>query len=246
MTVPRTMRRAGSAAAAAGGVAAAAYLVPGATAIAPLRLALWPRLAGVGTSDHVALTFDDGPDPRSTPRVMEVLADHGVRATFFMLGSMAERAPSLVREMTSAGHELAVHGFEHRMLLGRSPRATLRDVARAKDLLTAVSGCAPRHYRPPYGVLTAGALRAAVHLSLRPVLWTAWGKDWTAHATADSVHRRVLHGRLAGGTILLHDADCTSAPGAWRATLGALPRILEHCHSHGLRVGRLDEHFPRA
>lgn len=240
------MRHAGSAVAATGAAAAAAYLLPGATAITPLRSALAPGLAGVGAADHVALTFDDGPDPVSTPQILEVLAQHGVQATFFTLGVMVERTPALAREMLAAGHELAVHGFEHRMLLARPPRSTLRDIARARDLLTGVTGCRPRYYRPPYGVLTAGALRAAAQLDLRPVLWTASGKDWTARATAESVHRRVTRGSLAGGTILLHDADCTSAPGAWRSTLAALPQLLENCRSRGLRVGRLDQHFPRA
>jgi peptidoglycan/xylan/chitin deacetylase (PgdA/CDA1 family) len=245
VTAAASIKDVGTAVATTGAIAAAAYLLPGATAIAPLRLALLPGLAGVGAADHVALTFDDGPDPASTPQILDVLAEHGVRATFFILGFMAERAPALVRDMVAAGHELAVHGFEHRMLVGRSPRATLRDIARARDLLIAVTGCTPRYYRPPYGVLTAGALHAAEELSLQPVLWTTCGKDWTAHATAESVHHRVIRGPLAAGTILLHDADCTAAPGAWRSTLGALPKILWHCQGQGLRVGRLDEHFPR-
>ena len=228
---------------ATGAAAAAAYALPGATAIAPLRLALTPGLSGVGPADHVALTFDDGPDPASTPRFLEVLAERGVHATFFVLGSMVQRAPGLAREVVAAGHELAIHGFEHRMLLGRSPWATRDDLARAADLVADVTGFGPRFYRPPYGVLTAGALRAAARLSLRTVLWTAWGKDWTAGCSAQSVHQRVTSGRLAGGTILLHDSDCTSAPQAWRSTLGALPGIVEHCHAGGLRVGRLDEHL---
>ncbi len=227
-----------------GALLAAGNASPGVTAIGPVRRAFLPRLSGVGAAHHVALTFDDGPDPVSTPRFLAVLAQYRVRATFFMLGSMLQRAPVLASEVVAAGHELGVHGFEHRMLLGRSPRATFHDVARARDLVGQITGSAPRFYRPPYGVLTVAALHTTNALSLQPVLWTSWGKDWTTHATPESVRRKVTRGPLAGSTILLHDSDCTSAPGAWRSALGALPRILDHCNERGLQVGRLGEHFP--
>ena len=92
-----------------------------------------PRLAGRGRPDHVALTFDDGPDPLSTPHFLRLLDARGIRATFFLLGSMAARSPGLVREMAAAGHEIAVHGWHHRPLLLRGPRATCDDLARARD-----------------------------------------------------------------------------------------------------------------
>jgi hypothetical protein len=74
------------------------------------------------------------------------------------------------------------------------------------------------------------------------VLWTAWGRDWTAEATAGSVLRCVTSGAVDGGTVLLHDSDCTSAPGSWRATCEALPALLDWCRQRSLRVGPLSEH----
>jgi peptidoglycan-N-acetylglucosamine deacetylase len=74
------------------------------------------------------------------------------------------------------------------------------------------------------------------------VLWTAWGEDWRARATPDTVHNTVMASLRGGGTILLHDSDCTSATGSWRTTLGALPRLLDTCHAHGWSVGPLREH----
>src|SRR5262249_50274804 len=155
------------------------------------RNRLLPGLAGRGSGGHVALTFDDGPDPVSTPRFLDVLAERGVHATFFLLGSMAERAPGLVREMQAAGHEIGVHGWHHRSLLFRGPRGTYQDLARARDYLGGLIGDAPVLFRPPYGVMTASAHVAARRLQLRPTLWMAWGEDWTARASPGSVVRRV-------------------------------------------------------
>ena len=93
-----------------------------------------------------------------------------------------------------------------------------------------------------YGVTTAMTLAASRRLGMRPVLWTAWGRDWTAKATPDSVFRTVVTTLRGGGTILLHDSDCTAAPESWRSGLGALPRLLEHCASKGWPVGPLREH----
>src|SRR5260370_16167402 len=92
---------------------AVAQAGPGVTALRPVRVALFPRLAGRGPAGHVALTFDDGPDPDATPYFLRALADRHLHATFFMLGSMAARAPGLAAEGAAAGHGGARHGFYH-------------------------------------------------------------------------------------------------------------------------------------
>jgi len=240
----RWTRRVGAAGAAAVGAAAAVQALPALAAVPAIRLRLWPGLSGVGDPDHVALTFDDGPDPASTPRFLDVLAAHQVRATFFLLGSMLARAPGLGRDLAGAGHEIAVHGWDHRYLPLRGPVATYDDLARARNLAAETTGTAPVFFRPPYGVLSAAAVRAARRLRLRPVLWTAWGKDWTRHATPYSVLQTVRADLAGGGTVLLHDSDCTSAHGAWRSALGALPALLNGCAERGLRVGPLGQHGP--
>ncbi|SOD84623.1 polysaccharide deacetylase family protein [Streptomyces sp. Ag109_G2-15] len=221
---------------------AAAHAVPVVSTFGPLRNRVMPRLSGRGRAGHVALTFDDGPDPHSTPLFLDALADRGVRATFFLLGSQARRSPGLVREIAAQGHEVAVHGWLHRPLLLRGPRATLDDLARARDTVGELTGRAPTLFRPPYGVMSTAAHLAARRLGLTPVLWTCWGEDWTARATPDSVHRTVARDLHGGGTVLLHDSDCTSASGAWRSALGALPRILDTCEHRGYEVGPLRDH----
>jgi len=227
----------------AGGISAAVQAAPAVASIGPLRRLALPRLAGVGAAEHVALTFDDGPDPASTPAFLAELERLEVRATFFLLGRMLAETPELGRELVAAGHEVAVHGWAHRPMPLRGPLATYGDLARARDLVAAATGQEPRWYRPPYGVLSTSALVAAARLGLTPVLWTNWGRDWTAAATAESVQATVTRGLRGGGTILLHDSDCTSAPESWRATLAALPRLLELLRGHGLTVGPLRDHF---
>jgi peptidoglycan/xylan/chitin deacetylase (PgdA/CDA1 family) len=228
-------------AATAAGVAIA-HAWPGATALGPVRSRLLPALSGVGMPGHVALTFDDGPDPVSTPRFLRLLEARGVRATFFLLGSMVRRTPQLAREIAQAGHEVGLHGYDHRSLLLRTPKSTVDDLARGYDLVGTATGVPPHWYRPPYGVLSTAAMISAHRLDLRPVLWTAWGRDWTVRATEESVAATVYKGLKSGGTILLHDCDATTAPGAWRATLGMLPALLDHCEERGWSVGPLRDH----
>ncbi|MFD9632463.1 polysaccharide deacetylase family protein [Streptomyces violascens] len=222
--------------------AVAAHAAPVVSTFGPLRNRVLPRLAGRGRPGHVALTFDDGPDPSSTPHFLRLLAEREVHATFFLLGDQAHRSPGLVREMAEAGHEIAVHGWLHRPLLLRGPLGTYDDLARARDTVAAITGRQPTLFRPPYGVMSTAAHLAARRLGLTPVLWTCWGEDWTSWATPASVHRTVTRDLDGGGTILLHDSDCTSAPGAWRSALGALPHILDTCTERGFAVGRLSDH----
>ncbi|HEX4791292.1 MAG TPA: polysaccharide deacetylase family protein [Actinospica sp.] len=238
------MRLAGLAKCTAGLAAAGALAqaVPTVTSLGPVRATLWPGLTGLGAPDHVALTFDDGPDPGSTPQFLDALDAAGVRATFFLLGGMVQRAPGLARRISDAGHEVALHGWAHRAHLAVSPAQTFRDLRQGADEVAAATGRAPGWYRPPYGVATAATFAACRRLGLRPVLWSAWGRDWTASATAESVFHTVVRDLRGGGTVLLHDSDCTSKPLSWRSALGALPLLLAHCAEQGWRVGPLAEH----
>ncbi len=223
-------------------VAALAHIGPAATWLTELRSRRFPALAGQGHRGHIALTFDDGPDPESTPRFLDVLDGLGVRATFFVLGENVALHRATAREAARRGHELAVHGWTHDRPWLPSPARDAREVLRAVAAVAEVAGRPPRWYRPPYGILTSGRWAAARRAGLRPVLWTAWGKDWRADATPESVRATVAADLRGGGTVLLHDTDHASTPGSWHTTLDALPGLVRDCREAGLEVGPLGEH----
>lgn len=223
--------------------AGAIHLAPAITSSAPLRrIARLDALSGRGRPDHVALTFDDGPDPLSTPLILQALDELDVKATFFVLGRMLHRHPDAGRSIVNAGHEIGVHGWDHRPLPLRGPRATIQDIAWATEAVRYICGVEPVFYRPPYGVMSWPAHFAARRLALTPVLWTTWGRDWRRDANPESVRLDVTRHLGPGGTILLHDSDCTSAPLSWQATLHALPSIVAATRNQGLTVGPLRQH----
>ena len=230
---------------AAGAAAAAAlvHVLPGTVAWRRARCRLLPGLSGVGRPDHVALTFDDGPDPISTPLILDMLDTFGWKATFFCLGSQAEKAPGLVTELVERGHEIGVHGQTHRSHLRRTAPDVVRDVRQARARLEDLSGHPVQWFRPPYGGLSAASLVAAQRTGLRLILWTTWGRDWRADATGRSVATSVHRTFVPGATVLLHDSDVTSSPESWKATIEALPLLAGDWHDQGLEIGPLAEHF---
>jgi peptidoglycan/xylan/chitin deacetylase (PgdA/CDA1 family) len=193
-----------------------------------------------GSDRHlVALTFDDGPDPRTTPRVLERLDRLGLRATFFLLGERVGAAPSVVRAIADAGHEIGSHGHVHDHHFVHSPRWVLADLDAS---LTAIAEHAPRPrwYRPPYGQATAATLVAARMRSVEPVLWSAWGREWVTPDVAGVV-RRVAGGLAPGGIVLLHDSDATSPAGTTERVIDALPGIAVELQRRGLESVTLSE-----
>lgn len=220
----------------------AVHAGPALAGVSPFGIRVTPALVGRGRPDHVALTFDDGPDPASTPAFLAELDRRGWTATFFMLGKMARRSPSLVGEVVAAGHEVAVHGDEHRNMLRRTPWGAREDIRRATDTIAELTGRDPIWFRPPFGVLSLGALRGAKRAGLTTVLWTTWGRDWRKEATPSTVVADVLRRYVAGGTVLLHDADGESYPGSWRSALGALAPLADAFAARDLTVGPLSEH----
>jgi peptidoglycan/xylan/chitin deacetylase (PgdA/CDA1 family) len=224
------------------GAAVALHLLPSVATIPALHRRVLPRLSGRTDRLDVALTFDDGPDPASTPAFLDALAELDVHATFFVLGAQLDAHREVGRRIVEAGHEVAVHGWLHRPHLLRAPWQVPADVRRTYDLIEQVCATTPRYWRPPNGVISGAGLFAARRLGLAPVLWTADGRDWDASATPESIAARIGQQLTPGGVVLLHDSDITSAPDSWRAALGALPRIVEQCRAAGWTVGPLGEH----
>ena len=182
----------------------------------------------------VALTFDDGPHALGTPAVLEALAARGASATFFLVGEQVLRNPGLAAEIVAAGHTIGLHCHRHRNLLRLAPWQVREDIARALVAIEDATGLSPGLYRPPYGILNATALRLARRADRRTLLWTHWGHDWRARATPQSIALEVTDGVEEGSVLLLHDADDYGAPGSWRGTALALPRVLDVLEESGL------------
>jgi len=219
----------------AGATGAVAWTMP---ALAPIVPAVADALRvdrRVSSDCAVAVTFDDGPHLEATPAVLEALRAAGARATFFLVGEQVLRRPALAAEIAEAGHEIALHGHRHRNALCLTHRSFVDDFERGRAVVSEATGVDPVRYRPPYGIFSAASL-AAARRRLEPLLWSRWARDWRADATAESVHALVTRELAAGDVLLLHDADEYSDPGCWRATVAALPRILETLGAAGLQA----------
>jgi peptidoglycan/xylan/chitin deacetylase (PgdA/CDA1 family) len=192
------------------------------------------RMLPLGTRE-VALTFDDGPHAQGTPAVLEALAAHGAKATFFLVGEQVERHRTLAAEVAAAGHGIALHGYRHRNLQRVTPWALDEDLRRADAVIAEATGRAPAIYRPPYGIFTPAALHIARRQGWEPMLWSKWGKDWRRRTKPETIARRVTAGVVGGDVLLLHDADHYSARDSWRRTAAALPIVLSELDRRGLR-----------
>jgi peptidoglycan-N-acetylglucosamine deacetylase len=189
----------------------------------------------------VALTFDDGPHPEGTPAVLEVLARVGARATFFVIGEQVERRPALVGRILSEGHEVALHGYRHRLQLRLTPSQLSDDLLRGAAAIQDArgDGAAVRWHRPPFGIYSPAGLRTARARGLAPLLWSRWGKDWRRLTTPPRIAARATRGVMAGDVILLHDADFYSSRDSHHRTVAALELILTE-----LKARKLDTVLP--
>ena len=190
-------------------------------------------------SARVALTFDDGPHPVTTRRVLEVLAATPHRATFFVLGEKARRHPDVVREIHAAGHTIGIHGDRHdRLHSFRMPRSIHDGIARACDAVEAATGTRPRYFRPPLGHISLttalGARRAGVAL----VHWSSRGYDGMRRRDPDAVIRRISRALDDGTIVMLHDAS--EHDDFEPASVRALPRLVALLDARGLTSVGLD------
>jgi peptidoglycan-N-acetylglucosamine deacetylase len=206
----------------------------------PLRCAPFGVVRWRGPdAPRVALTFDDGPVAGQTERVLDELDRLDMRATFFCLGELVHRDPTLAEEIRRRGHQLEVHAYKHRSHFAMTPGAVGRDVRAALDEFERV-GLNPRWFRPPYGHITTASMWHANRHGLGIALWSAMGREWSAPDAA-TVADRVCRGLDAGGVVLLHDTEASNPAGSLDRVLGALPLIAAELERRGLRAVTLDE-----
>jgi peptidoglycan/xylan/chitin deacetylase (PgdA/CDA1 family) len=192
----------GAAGLAAGGYAYAA-LWPGSGIFGSALIA--PERAG-----ELALTFDDGPNPRWTPRLLDVLAEHDVKATFFMLGSRAQMEPELVRRIAAEGHLIGNHSWSHPNLALTAAGKVREELTRTSGTLEEITGERVKYFRPPFGARRPVVFKIARELGLRVVTWNAMTSDWS-ETSADRIARQLtakidrLGRRGRAANIVLHD-----------------------------------------
>lgn len=189
-----------------------------------------PGWTGAPDAPVVALTFDDGPHPAYTPQILDILAAKGVQATFFLLGSEAERHPDIVRRIVADGHIVANHTWDHPHLPDLSEERFAHQIDHTNQVLESISGQEVVCARPPYGDARPDTVgRMAAH-GLTSVVWTADSEDFQKRG-ADAVVANSLEGLRGGSIILLHDGG-----GTRDETIAALPRLIDEVRGRGFEL----------
>ena len=200
----------------------------------------------IGSSDrlHVALTFDDGPHPRYTPRILDILREEKIAATFNMVGSMVQKYPETDRRVARAGHEIGCHSFSHPDLRRLSRTAVEDQIISASELIERVTGQRPLLFRPPGGFIASPVREVCKEAGLAILLWSVDPRDWTRDATVQSIRSITLEQVRPGAIICLHDTKS--------GTVRALPGLIADLRAHGYefvpasRILRESEAFRRA
>lgn len=228
-----------------------ASLVSAASAVVTAALvhgALYPNspvfgraLGRLPTRDRdVALTFDDGPNPVATPRVLDILAAEGVPATFFLLGKHVETWPAIAADVARAGHTLGNHGYHHRKLHMRGPAYVRVDLTLGTECIASATGVTPRLFRAPHGFRNPWVSRIARELGQRTVGWTRGVWDSNRPGAEVIAHRAVARAR-PGMILLLHDGDGYDPLGDRTQTADALPAIIRALRDRGFRFVAVPE-----
>lgn len=195
---------------------------------------------------RVALTFDDGPDPYWTPRLLDVLDHHGATATFFMLGTSVQRHPDVARHVADAGGEIALHGLDHRRTTTLGPREYDRAIRAGRQVVEDATGAEVRWYRPPYGAQSPVTWALARRAGLTPVMWDATVWDWRDIPQDERV-AKALATTTPGSILLAHDRHagpedgCDDGPDPGTDRVDLLDRVLTEFARRGLRVTSVGE-----
>jgi peptidoglycan/xylan/chitin deacetylase (PgdA/CDA1 family) len=181
---------------------------------------------------QIALTYDDGPNDPHTLRLVEVLAKHKVKATFFVIGHYVQQRPDLAREVALAGHAVGNHTFTHPLLIFKSDAEIRRELSGCRAALSDAVGQHTNLFRPPFGGRRPAVLRIARQLGLEPVMWNVTGYDWTAPA-AEVIERKVTRQVRGGDVILLHDGGHKQIGADRSNTVLATDHLIERYKSEG-------------
>ena len=193
------------------------------------------RVKSTGKGERVALTFDDGPLPGMTDKILDVLNSHNVKATFFCIGHRVQKNPEIVERIDREGHLIGNHTFWHGPLFDlKSSSMMTKELADTDAVLTKVISRRPRFFRPPYGVTNPMLSKAVRRRNYTVIGWSIRSFD-SVTRDPEKLYRRITRRIGAGDVVLLHDYS--------ESMLAILPRIIEHVQQNGLKIVRVDEMF---
>ena len=216
-------------------------LWPKSTLLGPNRLRLPLEK---GQPRRVALTFDDGPDPLVTPRILDLLEASSATATFFLIGDQALKYPELVREIQARGHTIGNHSQQHRLGFACSTvGGFIKEVGEAQASMMSITGLEPRFFRAPFGIRSPLLEPALCALGLHLVSWTRRGYD-TRERRPQKILGRLLRGLKDGDILLHHDGHSATSYNQQPVVLEVLPILLKHLQDHGFQSVGLDQGIP--
>ena len=177
-------------------------------------------------TNAIGLTFDDGPHPKNTPRLLDMLKERGIKATFFLIGKNAATHPEIVRRIVAEGHEVANHTWDHKMLRSMGPEKIFEELQKTQDAIVAGCGVTPSLYRPPFGAINSKQAKAvAEHFHYTAINWEVDTNDWKSPRSIAKVHDTILKDAHAGSIILCHDIHVE--------TIDAMPSTLDDLKAKG-------------
>jgi peptidoglycan/xylan/chitin deacetylase (PgdA/CDA1 family) len=181
---------------------------------------------------RIALTFDDGPHPAFTDRLLQVLKEENAAATFFVVGRQAERYPRLMQAILNHGHEIANHTFNHQNLTTLTDQQVARELEDTRRVIESVAGKKCSYFRPPGGQYNPGTLNVASQEGYRMILWTVFPRDHSS-PSAQKIYECVMADAQDGGVVLLHSGV--------ESTLKVLPQIIRDLRAKGFQFLTISE-----
>ena len=194
---------------------------------------------------QLALTYDDGPNDPHTLRLLEVLARHNVRATFFLIGRFVQQRPDIVREIVKAGHVIGNHTFTHPLLTFKSAAEVRKELTDCRSAIQDAIGEHSNLFRPPFGGRRPAVLRIARELGLEPIMWNVTGYDWNAPPAA-VIEKKVSSQIRGGDVILLHDGGHKQMGADRSQTVLATDHLITRYKSEGYGFATIPQMIERA
>ena len=190
---------------------------------------------------YMALTFDDGPYPPYTDRLLDILKEKKAHATFFLVAEQAQRHPELVKRTLAEGHTVGLHAFRHRDFLKLTEEERQKDLAQGKKVLCDITGKEPVYWRPPHGFRDFSVMEVAAAQKLTVVNWSVIPRDWTEIGEQE-IQRRVMDKAENGAIVLLHDGDSPFYKASRQPTVDAATLLIDSLREKGYHLVSLEEY----